>query len=66
MKVAVIQFPGSNCDLDALKVMREAAHFPAELVWHSDFKEGKFDAAILPGGFSYGDHLRSGIIAASP
>ena len=64
MKVAVIQFPGSNCDLDALKVMREAAHFPAELVWHSDFKEGKFDAAILPGGFAYGDHLRAGIVAA--
>ncbi len=64
VRIAVIQFPGSNCDYDAHYVLREVMHTNAELVWHTDFKESKFDAAILPGGFSYGDHLRAGIIAA--
>ncbi|MBI5224323.1 phosphoribosylformylglycinamidine synthase subunit PurQ [Candidatus Micrarchaeota archaeon] len=63
-RIAIIQFPGSNCDMDAYHVAREVMHMNAELVWHTDFKESKFEGAILPGGFSYGDHLRSGIIAA--
>lgn len=64
MKVAVIQFPGSNCDLDALHVLRDVVKVEAELIWHKNFKDSSYDAAILPGGFSYGDHLRAGIIAA--
>ncbi len=63
-KIAIIQFPGSNCDLDAYHVLKEVMHLNAELIWHTDFREGKFDAAILPGGFAYGDHLRAGVIAA--
>ncbi|MFH0972171.1 MAG: phosphoribosylformylglycinamidine synthase I [Candidatus Micrarchaeota archaeon] len=63
-RIAVIQFPGSNCDFDAHHVLRDVMHMNAELVWHTDFKEGKYEAAILPGGFAYGDHLRAGIIAA--
>ncbi len=64
MKVAVIQFPGSNCDLDTLHVLRNVVRVRADLIWHKNFKDFEYDAAILPGGFSYGDHLRAGIIAA--
>ncbi|WXG40168.1 MAG: phosphoribosylformylglycinamidine synthase I [Candidatus Freyarchaeum deiterrae] len=64
MKVAVIRFPGSNCDLDAVHVLRNVIGLETELVWHKDFKDGDFDAVILPGGFSYGDALRAGVIAA--
>ncbi|MHA1278591.1 MAG: phosphoribosylformylglycinamidine synthase I [Candidatus Helarchaeota archaeon] len=64
MKVAVIQFPGSNCDLDTVYVLKNIMSFEAELVWHAYFKDADYDAAVLPGGFSYGDHLRAGIIAA--
>ncbi|MBU1198142.1 phosphoribosylformylglycinamidine synthase I [Candidatus Micrarchaeota archaeon] len=64
MKIAVLRFPAANCDLDALHVLRDVIHMNAELVWHRDFKESRFDAAVLPGGFSYGDHLRGGVISA--
>lgn len=64
MKVAVIRFPAANCDLDALHVLKDVLKVDASLVWHQDFKEGKFDAVVLPGGFAYGDHLRAGVIAA--
>ncbi|MFH1106815.1 MAG: phosphoribosylformylglycinamidine synthase I [Candidatus Micrarchaeota archaeon] len=64
MKLAVIRFPGANCDLDAVHVLKEVMRMPTDLVWHTEFKESKFDAVVLPGGFSYGDHLRAGIIAA--
>lgn len=66
IKIAVIQFPGSNCDLDTLHVLKNviADGIEAELIWHNHFKESKFDGCILPGGFSFGDYLRSGIIAA--
>ena len=63
-KVAVIQFPGSNCDLDTVHVLQNIMHMETDLIWHAYFKDSKYDAAILPGGFSYGDHLRAGIIAA--
>lgn len=64
MRVAVIRFPGSNCDLDTVHVLRNVVGLEAELVWHKDFNDGNFDAVILPGGFSYGDALRAGVIAA--
>jgi phosphoribosylformylglycinamidine synthase len=64
LKVAVIQFPGSNCDRDTLHVLRNVLGLDANLIWHNDFKDTSYDAAILPGGFSFGDHLRAGIIAA--
>ena len=64
MKVAVIRFPGSNCDLDTVHAIQDVLRAPCQLVWHKEFNSGKFDAVILPGGFSYGDHLRAGIIAA--
>ena len=64
MKAAVIQFPGSNCDLDIFHVLRDVLQIETDLVWHSNFKSTEYDGAILPGGFSYGDYLRAGIIAA--
>jgi len=64
MKVAVVQFPGSNCDRDTLYALRNVMELEADLVWHSYFTEDSYDAVILPGGFSFGDHLRGGIIAA--
>lgn len=63
MTVAVIQFPGSNCDADAVNAV-EVLGGRARPVWHAESDLGKPDAVILPGGFSYGDHLRSGAIAA--
>ena len=62
MKVAVVVFPGSNCDRDAVHGV-ELAGAEAELVWHERTELGGADAVILPGGFAYGDYLRSGAIA---
>jgi phosphoribosylformylglycinamidine synthase len=64
LRVAVIQFPGSNCDLDTAYVLKKILNIPTDLVWHKFFKSSKYDAVILPGGFSYGDYLRAGVIAA--
>ena len=64
MKVAVIQFPGSNCDRDTIHVLTNVLKLDADLIWHNDFTGNAYDAVILPGGFSFGDHLRAGIIAA--
>src|SRR5260370_25914196 len=65
VKVAVIQFPGSNCDLDALEILQKTVKIPTDLVWHKDLKQNQYDAYVLPGGFSYGDYLRAGAIAAT-
>lgn len=62
MKVAVIQFPGSNCDQDALWALRWVG-LEARLVWHTETSLEGFQAVILPGGFSYGDYLRAGALA---
>ena len=64
IKVAVIQFPGANCDLDAVHVLNDVIGVETSLVWHNHFKEADFDGVVLPGGFSFGDYLRAGIIAA--
>ena len=63
MRVAVLRFPGSNCDFDTLHVLRNVAGIDAEFVWHKERSLRGYDAAIIPGGFSYGDYLRSGAIA---
>jgi len=64
IKIAVIMFPGANCDLDTIHVLKNVMHIDVDLVWHNYFKESKYDGVILPGGFSFGDYLRGGIIAA--
>ena len=63
MKFGVVQFPGSNCDDDALHAVRDVIGEPAEFIWHQSEQVSGFDAIILPGGFSYGDYLRTGAIA---
>jgi len=62
MRVAVVRFPGSNCDADALHAARLAGH-QADFVWHREAGLGGAGLVILPGGFSYGDYLRPGAIA---
>ncbi len=62
VKVAVVRFPGSNCDVDSLRAA-ERAGADAFLVWHRDSSLQGADVVLLPGGFSYGDYLRSGAIA---
>lgn len=63
MKVGVVVFPGSNCDHDAWYAVSENLHHQAEFIWHDSHSLGDVDAVILPGGFSYGDYLRTGAIA---
>lgn len=59
-----MRFPGSNCDLDVMYVLKNVIGLDAELIWHKREDLERFDAIILPGGFSYGDYLRAGAIAA--
>lgn len=63
MKFGVVQFPGSNCDDDACYAIGSVVGEPVELIWHQSENLSGFDAIILPGGFSYGDYLRTGAIA---
>ncbi len=63
MHFAVIVFPGSNCDHDAYHVFRHILDVPVDFVWHRATDLKKYDAIIIPGGFSYGDYLRTGAIA---
>ena len=63
MHFAVIVFPGSNCDHDAYHVFHHILDVPVNFVWHRETDLKKYDAIIIPGGFSYGDYLRTGAIA---
>ena len=62
MKAAVIQFPGSNCDMDMMHALKDFK-VDATLVSHNETDLSDYDAIFLPGGFSFGDYLRSGAIA---
>ena len=64
MKVGIVVFPGSNCDRDIFHVLTDVFDLEAEYFWHEKHLPSKIDAIILPGGFSYGDRLRAGVIAA--
>lgn len=64
MTVAIVQFGGSNCDRDARQALAHLG-IDAELVWHEDGLPGDVTGVMLPGGFSYGDYLRAGAIAAN-
>ena len=64
MKVGVVVFPGSNCDRDMFHVLTDVFNFDAQYFWHEKGLPKNIDAVILPGGFSYGDRLRAGVIAA--
>lgn len=62
-KFAVIRFPGSNCDQDAYHVIKDVLGCPVEYLWHQETSLKGCDVAVLPGGFSYGDYLRTGAVA---
>jgi phosphoribosylformylglycinamidine synthase len=64
MKTAVIVFPGSNCDRDVQVALRQSMGSEPCMIWHGDATLPKVDLIVLPGGFSYGDYLRSGAMAA--
>ena len=64
MKVGVVVFPGSNCDRDMFHVLTDVFNLNAQYFWHEKGLPKNIDAVILPGGFSYGDRLRAGVIAA--
>lgn len=63
MKFAVIVFPGSNCDIDMFHAIKDELGEEVEFVWHHEESLEGFDGILLPGGFSYGDYLRTGAIA---
>ncbi|HWV39033.1 MAG TPA: phosphoribosylformylglycinamidine synthase subunit PurQ [Vulgatibacter sp.] len=63
MRFGIVVFPGSNCDYDALHVVTEVLGQEARHVWHKERDLSGLDCVIIPGGFSYGDYLRSGAIA---
>ncbi len=63
MKFGVVTFPGSNCDEDMVYVLEQMLHQKVERLWHKDSDLKGADFIVLPGGFSYGDYLRSGAIA---
>ncbi len=64
MKASVIVFPGSNCDRDAAVALEAVTGQPPDMVWHGDSVIPPSDLIVVPGGFSYGDYLRSGAMAA--
>ncbi len=63
MKIAVIIFPGSNCDHDAYIAFKKILNQPTDFVWHKETDLSAYHIIVLPGGFSYGDYLRCGAIA---
>jgi len=63
MKFGIVVFPGSNCDRDCFYVINDVLGQSVEYIWHEDKNVDGFDCIILPGGFSYGDYLRTGAIA---
>jgi phosphoribosylformylglycinamidine synthase I len=63
MKFGVITFPGSNCDMDMVHALRDDLGFEVTSLWHKDRDLKGADVVVLPGGFSYGDYLRSGALA---
>ncbi|HEU4683760.1 MAG TPA: phosphoribosylformylglycinamidine synthase subunit PurQ [Nitrospira sp.] len=63
MKIGVVVFPGSNCDHDCQYVFKDVLRQSVEMIWHKDPLPEALDAVVIPGGFSYGDYLRTGAIA---
>ena len=65
MTIGIVVFPGSNCDADTYHALRDVLGQDARYVWHQETSLEGLDAVILPGGFSYGDYLRAGVIAST-
>jgi phosphoribosylformylglycinamidine synthase subunit PurQ / glutaminase len=64
VKAGIVVFPGSNCDRDVHHILNDVIGISSQYVWHTEKSIDDYDALILPGGFSYGDRLRAGVIAA--
>ena len=64
LKFGIVIFPGSNCDHDCYHVIKHILGQEAEFVWHEETDLGSYDCIVIPGGFSYGDYLRTGSIAS--
>ena len=65
VRAGIVVFPGSNCDRDMMHVLRDVCGIDAQFFWHEKpLPKSGLDALVLPGGFSYGDRLRAGVIAA--
>ncbi len=62
-RFAVLRFPGSNCDQDAYFTVKDVLGCPVDYVWHQETSLAGFDVVLVPGGFSYGDYLRTGAVA---
>ncbi|MBF8436845.1 phosphoribosylformylglycinamidine synthase subunit PurQ [Halanaerobiaceae bacterium Z-7014] len=63
MRFGIVTFPGSNCDQDLRYVIEDIFEIEIDMIWHKEKFKNNYDAILLPGGFSYGDYLRSGAIA---
>lgn len=63
MRFGIVTFPGSNCDQDLRHVVEDVFGIQTDMIWHKERFNANYDAILLPGGFSYGDYLRSGAIA---
>jgi phosphoribosylformylglycinamidine synthase len=63
MNFAVLVFPGSNCDMDCYHVIKNVLGQPVDYVWHRETDLSRYDCVVIPGGFSYGDYLRTGAVA---
>ena len=63
MKIAIVVFPGSNCDRDISYAIKKISGYKPDYLWHKEKNFTNYDLIILPGGFSYGDYLRCGAIA---
>jgi phosphoribosylformylglycinamidine synthase len=63
LRIGIVEFPGSNCDHDAYHALKHVLEQDVRFVWHKETELSDLDAIVLPGGFSYGDYLRSGAIA---
>lgn len=63
MKCGVVVFPGSNCDHDCYHVLKHVLKVPTSFIWHEETDLSEYDLIVLPGGFSYGDYLRTGAVA---
>jgi len=63
-RIAVVQFPGTNCERETARELGTCTDCPVDLIWHADaFPTARYTAVVLPGGFAHGDHLRAGAIA---
>ena len=63
-RVAVVKYPGTNCEWETLYALRDISGVDAEIVWHESLRGRDWDAIVIPGGFSYGDYGRAGLIAS--